>query len=146
MKERRTLDTIYVCFLEAVMLNKGVTIYHESHNGLTAIQLVCKLSYDKAKKHRNNLIKWGLLTDKPLQVTELGIEFCKEMSIIEDDRKLIDTSYLTEDREIPNIKLVGIQTITPVAIIQNKYNHKMTNYSQIHKINAEIIEILENQN
>ena len=144
MRERRAKTQIYLYFLHALMNNK-VTSKHETYP-LTTIQRYCGLSYDKTQQRRDELVKYGLITDNPLQITLRGIQYYKQISRAQHNIDLIMNGYCTESKEIPAINDMIIPCIDDKVKEMDPIKKKLIDFQQIYNANAAIIEELEQRN
>ena len=85
MRERRTRLKITYDVLHAIDKETDTcsgTYKGQTNIGLTRIQLIVQMAYDKIKKIMINLQKHGLLTIQPLKVTDRGFLFMHEYESI----------------------------------------------------------------
>jgi len=145
MKERRTRLKITYDILHAIDKETNIsqqTVEGQTNIGLTRIQLIVQMAYDKIKKIIINLEKHGLVTLQPITVTDRGFLFMHEYeSIMKSvDRLQNNMVNLKDDNTEITISIEKLKAREAVTS-----QHILTDLQQVINVQNAIIQELEKQ-
>ncbi len=138
MKSRRSDLQLTCDILNAVSTRMEKLAYQSGGPApttyLSALTLSTNISYDKLKERVTNLEKVGLLTTKPLAITERGYLFLQEFDAHEKVTKRLN------DYIIPNLSTDQEKALLPVGI-----EHQIKETQQVINAQNAIINELESK-
>jgi len=143
MRERRTRLKIIYDILHAIAKETDIsqqTVEGETNIGLTRIQLIAQMAYDRIKKIIINLEKHGLMTIKPLKVTDRGFLFIHEYESIMKSVDRLQNNMVNTDAEAI-LTTTSIEKLNARKAVTSQ--HILTDLQQVINAQNAIIQELE---